>query len=280
MAAAAGQQVYFYGGPEWSLQGKISLDGWPARIAYHPDGSWLAVAERGGNVAIYNLDEGEMVRRWEAHRKGANQVVFSPDGARLASSGNDGYARLWSFPDGILLTEIIGGAYAVPDLVFAGPDASLALANSDLVRFRETAGGRITHTIYAATGLYSLAYGAGSQRLAAGTTDNRLYLWDLAPYLAGESESRRPLLELAGHTGRAGSAAALVWTVNFNPEETLLVSGGGDGRLRVWDSQTGDLLADLDGHGGAVTEAAFDPGGRYLASGGLDGRILIHAVSP
>jgi WD40 repeat protein len=43
----------------------------------------------------------------------------------------------------------------------------------------------------------------------------------------------------------------------------------------VWEVESGRLLATLKAHTEAVTSVAFSPDGRWLASGGLDGAVIL-----
>ncbi len=65
-------------------------------------------------------------------------------------------------------------------------------------------------------------------------------------------------------------------TVEYDPEGTRLVtisdvSDGAD----VWDVERLERLATLEGHEGAVADAAFSPDGSSIATAGLDGTVRL-----
>jgi WD40 repeat protein len=61
-----------------------------------------------------------------------------------------------------------------------------------------------------------------------------------------------------------------VSAVLFTPDGKELISGSGDGLIRVWDAETGKELRRLGGHKGGVLALSLARDGRTLASGGAD----------
>ena len=56
-------------------------------------------------------------------------------------------------------------------------------------------------------------------------------------------------------------------SVAFSPDGQQIVSGSGDGLLRLWDTATGASLWVFSGHEAIVESVAFSPDGRQLLSG-------------
>src|SRR5438093_1189712 len=83
--------------------------------------------------------------------------------------------------------------------------------------------------------------------LVAGCSDGLMQLLDGAQYL----RSKNPY-ELIGHTGFINGLA-------FSPDGKLLASCGRGPDLKLWDTATWKLLADLETHEDHVTAVAFSP---------------------
>jgi WD40 repeat protein len=79
-------------------------------LAYSPNGKVLAAADGGflaghrglgwaarveGSVCLWDPATGQPVRRWAAHKGTVRSLVFSADGRRLLTTGDDRVARLW-----------------------------------------------------------------------------------------------------------------------------------------------------------------------------------------
>lgn len=77
-------------------------------IAISADGTLIAGGYNNGDVHLWRLSDGALLRRWDAHSERIGHVVFSPDGAVLASSSNrnDKTVRIWRIADGTLLRTL------------------------------------------------------------------------------------------------------------------------------------------------------------------------------
>jgi eukaryotic-like serine/threonine-protein kinase len=74
------------------------------------------------------------------------------------------------------------------------------------------------------------------------------------------------------------SHPARVEAVAIDPEGELVASADSNGLVKVWRVSADSGLvhqADLAGHTGAVYSLSFTPGGRTLASGGVDRTVVL-----
>ena len=62
-----------------------------------------------------------------------------------------------------------------------------------------------------------------------------------------------------------------MYAVVYSPDGgTHLASGGWDGKVCLWNSQTGELLKTFKGHTQNVSSVAFSPDGSMIACGNND----------
>jgi katanin p80 WD40 repeat-containing subunit B1 len=66
--------------------------------------------------------------------------------------------------------------------------------------------------------------------------------------------------------------------VRFSPDGRLLVSGGEDGVVKVWDIIAGKLICDFQHHTGPVVSLDFHPNEFLMASGSADGAVTFWDV--
>src|SRR5690606_13918746 len=93
---------------------------------------------------------------------------------------------------------------------------------------------------------------------------NAVLLWDV--------EAVQQSFALGGHT-------AMVNTLAFSPDGTLLASAGADNTIRLWNPADGASVAVLEAHTAAVNALTFSPDGTLLASGSSDGMVILWDVA-
>ncbi len=78
----------------------------------------------------------------------------------------------------------------------------------------------------------------------------------------------KPEVVLKGHRGAVSSVA-------ISPDGKRIISGGEDGKVRIWDIEKRAEIQTLAGHKGQVLSVAFSPDGKRVASGGKDKTIIV-----
>lgn len=114
--------------------------------------------------------------------------------------------------------------------------------------------------------ILTVAFSPDGQRLASGSGDTTVRLWDL--------NTECPQQTCEGHKG-------WVLYVAFAPDGKTLASAGMDHTIRIWDAETGEQLGrPLKGHTSYITSLSWEPlikmnGQRRLASSSKDKHVRI-----
>ncbi len=73
--------------------------GFISSLTFSNDGQWIAIASTNGTVILFNLASNKPYTIQTNQKGGINAVAFSPDGTRLVTVSNDGYAKVWNITD-------------------------------------------------------------------------------------------------------------------------------------------------------------------------------------
>jgi WD40 repeat protein len=239
---------------------------------FTPDGKSLVTAARA-SLCVWDAATGKLIREIPGVR---GRVAFSADGKQMAC-GDARHIRLYSWPAGTLVRrfEAMPGGLYVYALAFSRDGKRLVSGHDQMVAVWDVATGK---RVPAAEGqeapVCALAFSADGRWLASGGDgDGTACIWDLG--------RRQVHARFRGHLRAAASLA-------FAPDGKTLATGdgspsyqtgGGETHIRLWDLEAGRLVRKFPAHLNGVTSLHFAPGGKTLASGGLDARVRLWNVA-
>ena len=236
----------------------------------------------------------------------AGGVAYSPDGTRLATTGDGLTVAIWDAETGAELATVgpepASAAGPFPEVAWYGPDQVVTYGGSALEVWDVTTGELVHRMPSTGYGAGTIASDAGSQRIVTAGWSDDIRVWDPSTgealrqtqppdtsygvaidpdgtMLVAASVDKNAYIydletldvrsELTGHT------AGLV-DATFSPDGSSIVTTAQDGTATVWSADDEpELLLVFEAHTGAVVTAEFSPDSRLVATAANDGRILI-----
>ena len=241
----------------------LSIPNWDNGLAhFSPDGERFIALTHPTDDAIpqvWNVATLQPALDLIGHEGHVLDAVFSPDGARIATSSiEDGTVRVWNAVTGetervLDLTDV--GGPSIPVFSTAGTRLATSTLAGEVWSWDLDVKEAVLklQPPHAVPWAFHLAFSPDDATLAVVYSEPVVLVWDTQ---TGE------LLREVEHGG------GVAWDVGFSPDGTWLVTGG-DGPIKIWDTESWDRIATFRGHEDFVTDLQVSADGRWVASGGV-----------
>ncbi len=238
------------------------------------------------------------------HKGQAMCVSYSPEGALLATGGEDRTVRLYEAASGRPLRVLTGHTSEVACLAFHPRGKVLATGGGDkTVRLWNVATGQelCSPLVGHEDRIYAVAFSPSGEMIASAGWDRVIKLWkvDTGTFLGNLGRHKNWIWDLAFHpdghllASASSDRTTRLWDmktqrevmtlpmalkglgVAFNREGTRLATSGGDGTVQLYDVANGKLLARYPLHSDRIYKVTFSPDGTLLATASDDLTVVV-----
>jgi len=272
---------------------RVRHDDYVLSITFSPKGNLLASGSLRGIIKLWDIKTGQLLWDVVGHNGAVWGLAFNSDGTLLISGSADTILKVWRVDDGALVKTLVIGdpirslaissdgqlcaigtgnfliklwnlasnsisligkeMSSICSLVFSPDQRLLASGSSDGIKIWQISDSQLVRMI-PTKGVYSLSFSNDNQLLASGSNDHIIRLWKV--------KDGTLLKTLSGHVNT-------VCSVVFHPVEPLLVSGGWDGKVKLWrllDKQTVQEIKEITlGNQIKINTITLSPDGQFLA---------------
>jgi WD40 repeat protein len=297
----------------WDIQSQICLQTWQLlapvyRIALSPDGRMLASSSNCGDVLLWDVATGQLIKTLTGHSLTVVDVAFQPQGHLLASGSFDTTIKIWDLETGECLQTLAEHQQIVTAIDFHPQGHKLVSGSFDTtIKIWDLESGLCLQTIQQhSKTVIDVLFSPNGQQMISASQDLTVRLWDkghdwqcikvlhgheniiwsIALNAQGTTlitSDQSGIMKfwdvLTGQCVRTVSSVARAFrAVAFHPNGKLLASSSEDRQIRLWDLETHECLSTIAAHEMAVWQIAFSPCGKFLASGGFDGVVKLWDV--
>jgi WD40 repeat protein len=257
-------------------------------VSWSPNGDWIAAGSGhpGGQVTVWEGATGDPLFTWNGYQWPVQHLIWLSGGRRLIAASRDA-AVLWDVETRLPI-NMLHGSGGVPgermEVLFSpdGRTVSVDYGGDETVVWNGETGEFILQTM-------------GQEHYP----DWENYGIDVVWVERNEEFFRRqedgPALARLGTTfDLRGEHEAEIFTLLLSPDGSILASAGGippehgyplyegweENAVIVWDTATGEPIHRFLGHTGRVVSLSWSPDGQILASGSLDGTVILWEMTP
>lgn len=205
----------------------------------------------------------ELLRTLRPHTSPVVTLAVDRTGTLVATGGADGLVKVWDIRNGYTTHSFHGHGGVVSALHFFQVEIGERDDAPENNKKRKRSKSRLAQDdddTQVANGEIKLEF-----RLASGAEDGKIRIWNL-------HNKKKPAAAVLD------SHVSVVRSLQYSPEEKVLVSGSRDKTLILWDShkwKAQRTLAALEG----IESAGFVAHGKIVFSGGENGRIRLWSVA-
>ena len=201
-------------------------------VRFSPDSSLLATGggepSRSGEIKIWKAADGSLVKSFgEIHSDSVLALDFSPDGKHIASGAADRFVRVVNLESGKLVKSFEGHTHHVLGVSWKRDGRTLASSGADnILKVWDFVSGERKKNIEGFSKEVTSVTFVGMDQALASSGDTQVRL---------VKENGENVRTFAGPSDFVYSAAA-------TPDGRIVVAGGQDSTLRVWDGSDGKAL--------------------------------------
>jgi cytochrome c len=242
-------------------------DGAVNAVRFVPGRAQAISASDDGRVALWDLQSGKLVKRFEGHTHKVVAVDVSRDGKVAASAAWDRSVRIWNLAD-LKAGPVLEGHRNTVNAVALTSDGGkvFSAGYNGEIRQWDVRSGELDRVVYKhGWGVNVIALLAGEGQLLFGALNGSVGVLDLASGNVVRMLERheRPVLAVA---------TAL--------EHGVVATGGGDGLIQVWDTASWQVKFRHEHSFGPVWALDFSGDGKAVYFAGLDDHVAYWQMVP
>lgn len=254
------------------------LGDFPGKVTalhFTADGSRLVTASGvvglGGVAALWDVDDGSLVRQFKGHRDLLYDAELSPDGKTLATCGYDKMIQLWDVDSGAPLRTLSGHNGAVYDVAFSPDGRSIVSASADdtCKVWRVADGLRLDTLTQPLKEEYCCAFSPDGRSIVAGGADNTIRVWE---FVSRDEPRINPMVQ--ARFAHEGAIARL----SFTRDGSTLITVAEDRTIKAWETRGYTELRLWERQPDVATALALSGDGASFCVGRIDGSFANYPI--
>jgi len=221
---------------------------------FSPNGNHVLTIGASSKPQLWDYENGVLINSFEQYNRSSSIVraSFNPLNETIVAAGTDGNAYIYAPIDDRLYFKLNHGNIQGLSSASFSKDGKLVLTSSydKTARIWDATTGTLLRTFVHGTEVQCAAFSPSGERVVTGGRDGSVKVWNTST-----SQARSVLKEGGGS----------VSSVAFSPDGQLILIHTADNISRLWDMQSGHLLANYESDC-EVAMDSFSPNGKFVVT--------------
>jgi len=264
-------------------------------IIFSPDGNFLVVALHDGSIIIWDATTGERYKTLNGHTDRVFGVTFNAAGDRVVSVSRDETIKIWDVKTGEELRTLPQQHIDFRDSMSINPDGTrLASIARGSIKVWDTFARQECNTLWGHTDtIVSTCFSPDNTTIATGSLDRTIRIWscntgeklftlktNIDPVygliyspdgkkIASSTYRGKDIIIWDAMTGRELKSLSHpddVGSIRFSPDGGSIASPCDDGKIRIWDTETGQEIRSIEAGVGWGYRLNFSADGKRIYS--------------
>jgi WD40 repeat protein len=226
---------------------------------FSPNGNEILVARWYSSIKIHSAQTGKVIKNFSGHRGKVYKAVYSSDGSKIISTGEDATIRIWDVKTQKELHRInlaIEKPKSITDISFTQDDQSFAASNiNGTVMIWEVGTWRLLRKLdYSPLKIFSFAFSPDGKTLVSSHNRGTVCLTDLTTGIIKQYKKHQGDVRIA----------------KFSPDGEKILSIDRAQMAKIWYLQTKKEITITNTHEKEIHSASFSPNGNKIATASQD----------
>ncbi|MBD2299069.1 NB-ARC domain-containing protein [Nostoc sp. FACHB-190] len=297
----------------WDMTDGMQVLAWQAHgdwircVAFSPDGKLIASCGNDHTVRIWDRESAKCLKIFRGHTDWVWSVYFIWGKRLVVSASSDRTAKVWSLDLGVCVYTFHEPDREVWSFAFSHDAKTLATGGSDSVKLWNVWTNQCLKTFEEnSTRVRTLAFSPDGKTLVGSSDNQSIKAWDVKTGKCLRSVKTAPTGAIwaikfspDGETVMScGTDKIQLWnlengepqmtlhephhrirSLTYSPDQKMIAVGSDDQLVRLWNTQTGEIIKTFQGYSNRIWTVAVSPVPQQdmicLASGSDDGNIRL-----
>lgn len=251
-------------------------------VSFHPVFPVLISSSLDGTIKIWDFESLSLEKTLTGHTLSVNSVNFSNNGELIVSGSSDQSIKIWNFNDKVCTKTLRGHDHSVSNAIFINETSIISCSRDGHIKLWDITTGYCLKSHNCEFWVRDIDFNNDMSWLTYGGNDQNIYLFDLEKFsvleiLYGHSH----VIEFVKFV-KNEDTKNLICEAKYNKlkeKADIIISGGRDKTLRIWNTKTLECILVLKGHDEWVKGFDFLHNNKFIISCGEDNSMKIWDLS-